>query len=238
MASKVRQSPESTEPREPTPREQAARSGDIDTLWNELTTRHYSMVDQEEIFGFLLRAIEVRCRQDPEAFAGDTFARMIGFVSYLTLRSSLNVNFRIARHGRATRDNGPADIPAEVADRLIPRHMDLQGHLSKLMQAQASIARQWELARAKRAENDRGEGGDDKVDGVRRSRKAPASPNGHPKPTKAPGAKPRKARRYESSNGASNGHTEPPLIDVRPINRIDRFLNADGSGSNGGHGDD
>src|SRR4051812_41091966 len=114
MASKSQPGPRSTETREPTPREQAARSGDIDTLWNELTTRHYSMVDQEEIFGHLLRAIEVRCRQDPEAFAGDTFARMIGFVSYLTLRATFYVNHRITRHGRATRDNGPADFPPEV----------------------------------------------------------------------------------------------------------------------------
>lgn len=238
MASKKRPGPKSPEAREPTPRELASRSGDVDTLWNELTTRHFSMVDQEEIFGHLLRAIEVRCRQDPEAFAAENFSRMIGFVSYLTLRATFYASHRIARHGRATRDNGPADFPPEVAEKLIPRLMDLQGHLSELMQAQAASARSWELILAKRIENDRTVGSGGKAKGLRGSRKVSASANGHTKPAKAPGAKPRKASGKDKSNGKSNGHIEPVILDVGPINRIGRFLNGDGSGSNGVHGDD
>ena len=234
MAYKAHPGPESPEPRDPTPREQAARSGDVETLWNELTTRHYSMVDQEEIFGHLLRAIEVRSLQDPEAFAGETFARMIAFVSYMTMRSAFYVTHRITRHGRATRDNGPADFPPEVAERLIPRLMDLQGHLTELLASQASVARQWELIHGKRTENDRAIVRDGKAKGVRRSRKAPASTNGHTKPTGVPGAKPPKA----SGKDQANGHQEPLILDVGPINRIGRYLNGDGSGSNGvGHDD-
>ncbi len=228
MASKKRPGPQSTEPREPTiceMREQAARSGDVETLWSELTMRHFSMVDQEEIFGHLLRAIEVRCRQDPEAFAAENFSRMIGFVSYLTLRATFYASHRIARHGRATRDNGPADFPPEVAERLIPRLMDLQGHLTELLASQASVARQYALIHARRAENGRCVGGVGKV-------------NGHTKPTKAPGAKPRKASGKDKSNGKSNGHIEPVILDVGPVNRIGRYLNGDGSASNGVHGDD
>ncbi len=167
MARKTRHTAESSGTRESTireRREQAARSGDVDAIWGEITTKHFSMVDQEELFALLLRALDVRSR-DPEAFAAENFTRMIGFVSYLTLRAGFYVNHRIARHGHATRDNGPADFPPEVAEKLIPRLMDLQGHLTELMQAQATTARSWELIHAKRAEKDRVVGGDDKADG-------------------------------------------------------------------------
>ena len=241
MAIKTRPTPEADEAREPTIREKrelAARSGDIDSLWNELTTRHYSLIDQEELFGLLLRALDVRSRLDPEAFAGDTFARMIGFISYLTLRSSFYVNARVARHGRATQGNGPADFPPDVAETLIPRLVDLQGHLIELMQAQAATARSWELARAKRAENGQAVGGDGKAPAVRRSRKLQASANGHAKPSEAPGKKPRKASAKDRSNGKSNGRQEPVVLDAGPVNRIGRYLNGHGTGSNGvGHDD-
>lgn len=241
MASKTRPTPETDEAREPTIRElreQAARLGDVDALWNELTTRNWSMIDVEDVFGHLLRAIEVRSRRDPEAYAGETFSRMIGFVSGLLFRSHYYLNFRIARNGRATRDNGPSDFPPEVAEKLIPRLMDLQGHLSELLAAQASVARQWELIHAKRAENGRGVGGDDKAKGVRRSPKAQASATGHMRLPEVPGAKPRKAGRKSKANGKSNGHLEPTPVDVGPINRIGKYLNGDGAGDNGvGHDD-
>ena len=110
-------------------RQQAARSGDIDAIWHEIATQPWTMVDQEELFGHLLRAIEVRSRRDPEAFAADAFARMIGLVSYLTLRGHYYVGHRVARHGKATRGGGPADLPPDVSEKLLPRLMDLQGHL-------------------------------------------------------------------------------------------------------------
>ena len=241
MPKKSRPDPESTEAREPSIREKrelAARSGDIKALWDEITTKHYSMVDQAELFDLLLRALDVRSRRDPEAFAGETFARMIGFISYLTLRSTFYVNHRITRNGRASRDNGPADFPPEVAEKLIPRLMDLQGHLTELLAAQASVARQWELIHGKRAENGRGAGRDSKADGSRRSRKSSASANGHTKPPEAPGRKPRKTSRKDQANGKSNGHLEPTRVDVGPINRIGKFLNGDGVGTDGvGHDD-
>jgi len=241
MASKKRPGHRSPEARGPSIRELrkiAGQTGDVDALWNELTTRHFSMVDQEEIFGHLLRAIEVRSREGPEAFAGDTFARMIGFISYLTLRAAFYLNHRVSRHGRATCDHGPADFPPEVADKLIPRLMDLQGHLSELMQAQAVTARSWQLILAKRIENDRAVGSGGKAKGARRSRKVQASANGHTKPPNAPGAKPRKASAKHKSNGKSNGHQEPAILDAGPINRIGRYLNGDASGVNGvGHDD-
>src|SRR4051794_12369618 len=130
-----------TEPREPTireRREQAARAGDVDAIWHELVTRHFSMVDQEELFGLLLRALDARSRDDPAAFAAENYTRMVGFISYLALRTSFYVSHRIARHGRSTRHDGPSDFPPDVAERLIPRLMDLQGHLTELMQAQAA----------------------------------------------------------------------------------------------------
>ena len=238
MASTKRPGPEPTQPREPTPREKAARSGDIDALWDELVTKKWTMVDQEEIFGHLLRAIEVRSREDPEAFAGDMFARMTGLIGYLTLRSHFYLGHRVGQHGRATRDWGPADFPKDVVESLLPRTLAFQGHLSELMQAQASVARQWELVHGKRAENGRGVGGDGKANGTRRPHKAPASANGHTKPPEAPDAKPRKASGKDRANGKSNGHAEPVILDVGPINRIGRYLNGHGSGSNGvGHDD-
>ncbi|WZO96107.1 hypothetical protein EP7_003089 [Isosphaeraceae bacterium EP7] len=219
-------------------REQATRDGDVDALWAELTKRHFSMVDQEELFGLLLRALEVRGRRDPEAFAADNFVRMIGFVSYLMMRSTFYINHRIAQHGRATQTKGPADLPADVSGTLLPRIMDLQGHLAELLQAQAGNARQWELARAKRADNDRRAGGGGKSAAVRRERTSPASANGHSTPPKAPREKHHKVRRAEPPDGALNGFPEPPLAIALPVNRIGRYMDGQGSASEGSHGDE
>ena len=77
----------------------------------------------------------------------------------------------------------------------------------------------------RRAKNGRGVGGDGKA-------------NGHTKPPESPGKKPRKASGKDKVNSKSNGHLEPTLIDVGPINRIGRYLSGDGSRSNGvGHDD-
>lgn len=233
MPKKLRPDPEAREATIREHREKASRTGDVDAIWDELTTRHHSMVDQEELFGLLLRALDVRGR-DPEAFAAENFTRMIGFVSYLTLRGHYYINFRIARNGRASRDHGPSDFPPDVAEKLIPRLMDLQGHLTELLAAQASVARQWELVRSKRAENDRGVDRDGKADGAPRTHKEQASPNGHTKPHEAPGKKPRKAGAKHRTNGKSNGHGEPVVLDLGPVNRIGRYLNGRGAGSNGG----
>ena len=145
-----------------TPHEQRvlwSENGDVEPLWAVLAAGRWDLIaDMEQVFGLLLRAISVRAARDPAAFAAETFTRMIGFNTYLLMRAQLYVNLRLGQHGRSTRSLGRPDFSLSAVEPLIPGLLALQGALAETMAAQATTARAYELARAKRAENDRAEG--------------------------------------------------------------------------------
>lgn len=114
------------------PRERSARPDDVDAIWDEIGSKHYSVVRQDELFARLRHAVEARSRSDPEAFAAEMFARMVGLVGYLSLRSMFFVGQRLAQHDRAYRSEGPLRIPTDVVETLLPRLMDVQAHLAEL----------------------------------------------------------------------------------------------------------
>src|SRR5215204_2777686 len=67
-------------------RQAMAQDGDVEGLWRVLSDTPHSLIDAEGTFRLLLRAIEVSARRDPAAFSQATFARLVGFTAYLSLR--------------------------------------------------------------------------------------------------------------------------------------------------------
>jgi hypothetical protein len=133
-----------------------AESGDIEQLWGLLAAARWDLIpDMEQVFSLLLRAINVRAERDPAGFAAETFTRMVGFNTYLLMRSHMYINLRLGQHGRSTRALGRPDFSLSAVAELIPGMLELQTALAETMAAQATTARAYELARAKRIENDR-----------------------------------------------------------------------------------
>jgi hypothetical protein len=136
-----------------------AESGCVEELWGVLAAGRWDLiVDLEQVFGLLLKAITVRAGRDPAGFAAETFTRMIGFNTYLLMRSQMYINLRLGQHGRSTRALGRPDLSLSAVAELIPGLLELQAALAATLQAQGTTARAFELARAKRLENDRAEG--------------------------------------------------------------------------------
>ena len=209
---------EGARPRRPkklTPHEQRVRwaeDGDVESLWGVLATTPWDrIVDMEAVFSMLLKAITVRAERDPAGFAAETFTRMIGFNTYLLMRSQMYINLRLGQHGRSTRALGRPDFSLAAVAELIPGMLELQRALAETMAAQATTARAHELARAKRIENDRAEG-------VKAGARQPA-PRAH-----AP----------------ANGAAEAMGAGGQTSNRITGLLDGSGSNTNGAahHGRD
>jgi hypothetical protein len=132
-----------------------AATGDVDGLWAIFRNADAASIDWEEVFGLFLRAIEVRCRADPALFAGEMLARVFGLTSFLVLRTHHYASRLIAVHDRSGRGRGSAELPRELTELVLPRLLELQTHLADIAHAQASVCRLWELAKCKRAENQR-----------------------------------------------------------------------------------
>jgi hypothetical protein len=133
-----------------------AEDGNIEAIWDVLVAARWDLiVDMEQVFSLLLKAITVRAERDPAGFAAETFTRMIGFNTYLLMRSQMYINLRLGQHGRSTRALGRPDFSLSAVAELIPGMLELQRALAETMAAQATTARAYELARAKRIENDR-----------------------------------------------------------------------------------
>ena len=196
-----------------TPHEQRilwAESGCVEQLWGVLAAARWDLIpDMEQVFSLLLRAITVRAERDPAGFAAETFTRMIGFNTYLLMRSQMYINLRLGQHGRSTRALGRPDFSLAAVAELIPGMLELQTALAETMAAQATTARAYELARAKRIENDRAEG-------VKAGARQPA-PRAH-----AP----------------ADGTAESMGAGGRTSNRVTGLLDGSGSNNNGAAHDD
>src|SRR4051812_17143472 len=85
----------------PGPREVRARwaaEGDVESLWRLVRDARWDDIDQEEVFGLLVKAVEVRGRGDPDGFAELLLGQMVGFTAGLVFRSQLYVNTRVVGH--------------------------------------------------------------------------------------------------------------------------------------------
>jgi hypothetical protein len=125
-------------------RRRLAEAGDVDALYRILAETRAGLVDVEEVYRLILRAVEVAAAKDPAAFAERVFARMVGFTGYLLLRTH-HASARIV--ARADRGAGPSECSRELHQVVLPSLMRLQAHLADLCHVQASSARLWALAR-------------------------------------------------------------------------------------------
>jgi hypothetical protein len=136
-------------------RKQWAESGDVDALLNLIRDTPWCLISIGEQLRNLHRACEVRARSDPEGFARDIFARMIGFHAFLVLRSQQHLYGRIVGRGELPSTAAIADLPTDTTERLLPRLLESERVMCELLHGQASTARQWALTRAKEAKAER-----------------------------------------------------------------------------------
>jgi hypothetical protein len=129
-----------------------AEAGDVDGLWEALHTEDHTGLAWRWLLDQLLQAVEVRCRQNPARFAGEMFARMMSLTSYLLLRTHFNATKLIRKHDRSGRECWSGALPHELTEQVLPRLVEMQGHLAEVAHAQASVARLWGLVRSKRRE--------------------------------------------------------------------------------------
>ena len=146
--------------REMTPRESRrhlAETGRYEDLLRQLAAIPWTMIDVEESWGLVLRAIEVRGREDPDRLADDVLNRMVQFTSYLLMRTHFIVGLRISQHDHALRTQGHVDFSSDVFNKHIPMLVELQGHVADLITTQAAVTRLRQLARRGKIKNDRAE---------------------------------------------------------------------------------
>ena len=84
-------------------RRELAEAGEVGPLWELVTTAPWSMVNHEDVFRLLLGALEVRARRDPQGFAEECFARMVGMTSYLVYRSHYILGLKVEAHAALAR---------------------------------------------------------------------------------------------------------------------------------------
>jgi hypothetical protein len=126
-------------------REKMVREGDFHGLWKELIENDWTMVDQPECFRMLLTAVEAAARNDPRQFSADILAKVIGFTSYLLLRTHFHLHTLLDRHDAGMRTLGNLPVPREVVEAL-PSLIQLQEHLAMMAETQARTSRMWGLA--------------------------------------------------------------------------------------------
>jgi hypothetical protein len=136
-------------------RKQAAERGDVDYFLDIFRTKAWSLFRVGEMLRYLMRAAEVRARSDPEAYARELFGMMVGFNSFLLLRTQIYVADQVVGRGPQPLTPTLADLSNDVVERLLPRLAEIQKATAELLVAQAQAARLWGLARAKEARAER-----------------------------------------------------------------------------------
>jgi hypothetical protein len=144
-------------PRPATLRRKAEERGDPIGFFLSLAASHPRATDLASGFEKLARIVRRRALSDPDAFAAEIMNHGMSAAGFLHFRLTYYLE-RLLSNYDLGRDGG-ASLPKEVVDVLLPALMQLDRHIGELATMRAAIARQTELARAKRIENDRIEHG-------------------------------------------------------------------------------
>jgi hypothetical protein len=224
MASKSQPVPVPNGPQPPTIRESRlalAEAGKYEELEAILKETHPSILDVEEIWSFVLRAMEVRARQDPQRFAADIYAGMVSFSSYMAMRARHFLGRRLLHQGEAVRAGDPAGVDPHTYDDHVPKLVELQGHVAELLQGQAATARAWQLARRGKIENEKAE---------RASSRPPRMPTAEAEaPSEAAPAQDGTDPEQTGELVLSNGHPTATHANGKPTNRLEGLLGVLGS---------
>jgi hypothetical protein len=125
-------------------REKWAREGDFESLWEVLLDNDWTMIDQAECFRLLLQAVEVAAQKNPRQFSADIFAQVLGFTSYVLLRTHFQLGALLDRHDAGMRTLGNLPVPREITE-VLPDLIQLPEHLGAMMETQARTSRMWGL---------------------------------------------------------------------------------------------
>lgn len=129
-------------------RRRHAEAGDVQAIWAELTDKPWTLLDLSEMFRLLLVALEVAGREDPAALSEQLFGRMVAFTGCLTLRSHYLIGRIFAGHDSNTNGGRAAlFLPRDLTSEHLAQILELQGHLSQLLETEARVARLWGLTR-------------------------------------------------------------------------------------------
>jgi hypothetical protein len=216
--------PVSSGPKPPTAQETRlalAEAGKYEELVKILEVTSWSILDVEEIWNLVHRAMEIRAKRDPERFSADIYSEMVSFSGCLLKRSQFFLSRRLAQQGQAMRAGDHAGIDREIYDHHVPKLVELHDHVDELLQGQAATARAWQLARRGRIENDNNE---------------PASSH-PPRMLSAEAAAPSEAAPAQDATDPEqtgepvvlNGHPTTTHANGKPTNRLDGLLGVLGS---------
>src|SRR5262245_34266132 len=129
-----------------------AENGDVQGIWDILSTTPWSMLDLEEMFRLLLRALEVSGARDPAAHAEQLFQRMLTFSACLVLRTHYYIGRILSGHDRSTTGRAALFLPRDLTGAHLSQVLELQGHLAQLLECQGRTARLWQLAQRRSAD--------------------------------------------------------------------------------------
>jgi hypothetical protein len=140
----------------PTPREvrrRYAEQGNVEALLAEIRSKSsWGFFSVDEVLKFVLDACQVRAKSDPEGFGRLLFAEMAALNGFLLLRTQVFIVDRVVGRGPFPVKPSLSDLSADVAERLLPRLIEMQRGMAEVLVAQAQTARLWGLARAKEAQ--------------------------------------------------------------------------------------
>jgi hypothetical protein len=146
-----------------------AREGDVESLLAVIRTKCWGFFSVEAVLKHVLDACQVRAKSDPEGFARLLLGEMAALNGFLLLRTHVLIIDRVVGRGPFACKPSLTDFSADVAERLLPRLMEMQRGLAEVFVAQAQTARLWGLARAKEAQAGRA---------ARAERRRPHAPGG------------------------------------------------------------
>jgi hypothetical protein len=148
----------SNESHEPSRRktwQQWEAAGEFAKLFNALEKSSWGLVDPEQMWGRIQRALAVAMRKNPELVAQRMLSRMATFTCYLEMRSEFIVRQRLIQSAKAP--GARADAALQALEEYLPQTLDLQRHLCELLECKARVARVTQMARRGRILNDRAE---------------------------------------------------------------------------------
>ncbi len=134
---------------------QAAERGDVDYFLDAIRTKPWCTFSIGEMLRHLMRAAEVRAKADPAGYSRELFSLMVGFNSFLLMRTQIYITERVVGRGALASTPSISDFSVDVVERLIPRLVQMQAGMAEILAAQAQAARLWALTRAKEAQADR-----------------------------------------------------------------------------------
>ena len=134
--------------------DEAFERGDAFEMFQTIVDAPFAMVDLSEQFPRLHSLIRQNAKTNPLGFAQNVIDQGIATIGFMAMRLQLTLHRRLLRHDVTFARNNGEGVPPDVLERIMPLLVGLYRHLGDMGETKARLARQAELARAKKLEND------------------------------------------------------------------------------------